>query len=432
MKIENWKLKIIFICLSLGLGLLFRFHAFYSSQPRLSDGDVVRLVETIATEPKFAARGQTFTVRSPVHEIISITVPPFPRLHYGDVVRIEGAISQKMLEDGRMLFLLYHPKLAVQHEQASFLAESAKTIRERTRTLYQSVLPPTAASLLMGMVFGAKEQFSDDFWQALQVTGVLHVIAASGMNVTFVAAALLFGFGLFLNRSTALVLGAFGIVFYLFLVGFQPSILRASLMGLLAFGAALLGRQHFAVMAVFVSGYVLLLYKPSFLFDVGFQLSFLATLAIVFLKPLFDEAFAKFGKIGEMGGESVSTTLAAQVGTMPILFGTFGQIGLLSVFVNALVLWTVPLLLFIGSVAALIGLIIPWMGQALLYLALPFLLFFEVIISFFGRQDSLLTITDWNWQLSVGYYLLLCGFLFFHKPRQQALSLEESLKLEKY
>jgi competence protein ComEC len=87
----------------------------------------------------------------------------------------------------------------------------------------------------MGMVFGANEKFPSDFRQALQTIGVLHVIAASGMNVTFVSAALLYTLGLFLKRRTALVFGMAGIVFYVFLVGFQPSILRASIMGILAF-----------------------------------------------------------------------------------------------------------------------------------------------------------------------------------------------------
>src|SRR6185312_6794584 len=125
--------------------------------------------------------------------------------------------------------------------------------------------------------------------------GVLHVIAASGMNVTFVSAALLFSLGLFLNRRNALLFGSLGIIFYLFLVGLQPSILRASIMGLLAFGAGLLGRQHIGIFALFVSGYVLLLWQPNFLFDVGFQLSFMATCGIMFMKPLLDHWLAKLG-----------------------------------------------------------------------------------------------------------------------------------------
>ena len=284
----------------------------------------------------------------------------------------------------------------------------------------------------MGMVFGAKEQFSDSFWQALQATGVLHVIAASGMNVTFVAAALLFSLGLFLPRRVALVFGSLGIIFYIFLVGFQPSILRASIMGLLAFGASLLGKQNFAAIAVFVSSYLLLLWQPSYLFDVGFQLSFLATLGIVFVKPLIDCWFSRVGKFAEFGGETVSTTLAAQLGTIPILFGRFGQVGLLSLLVNALVLWIIPVVMIIGSVAAIMDLVFPFGGQLQVYLSLPFLLFFEIVVSFFGGQGWVMTIGTWHWTFSLGYYLLLTAMVLFLKPEQKALSLEESLRLEKF
>ena len=416
----------------LGIILFFRFQEFYHSHPLLQDGQEVRLTTALSAEPKFSNKGQSFTIRTAVNEIISVTVSPFPRYHYGEVVEIVGKVKAKTFERGHTIFLLYHPQIRFKNEAENQLAGVAKDIREHTKAIYQAALPPTSASLLMGMVFGAKEQFSDSFWRDLQATGVLHVIAASGMNVTFVAAALLFGLGLVLPRRMALVIGSFGIIFYIFLVGFQPSILRASIMGLLAFGAALLGKQNFAAIAVFISGYLLLVWQPSYLFDVGFQLSFLATLGIVFIKPMLDGLFGKLGKYGELGGETVSTTLAAQLGTVPILFGTFGQVGILSLLVNALVLWTVPMVMIIGSVAAVLGLVFPSLGQLIVYLALPFLLFFQSIVSFFGGEGWLVTIGNWHWQFSVGYYLLLLAIIMIRKPSQKALSVEESLGLEKY
>lgn len=432
MKIGNWKLKIILIALLLGTVLFFRFQQFYGVHPRLHDGEVVTLVTTLSAEPKFNNKGQSFTIKTPVNELISVTVSPFPRYHYGHVIQVQGKVTAKTFPDKHTIYLIYHPKIILKEESENWISGAARGIREQTRTIYQAALPPTSASLLMGIVFGSKEQFSDSFWKALQATGVLHVIAASGMNVTFVAAALLFTLGFFLPRKVALVWGSVGIIFYVFLVGFQPSILRASIMGLLAFGAALLGKQHFAAVAVFISGYLLLLWQPSYLFDVGFQLSFLATLGIIFVKPLLDGVVGRLGKYGELGGETLSTTVAAQIGTLPILFGTFGQVGMVSLLVNALVLWTVPILMIIGSIAALLGLLFPWLGQIVVYTALPFLMFFETIVSFFGQQGWLVAIPNWHWQFSLGYYCLLSAVVLFRKPEQKALSLEESFSLEKH
>ncbi|MGH9856634.1 MAG: ComEC/Rec2 family competence protein, partial [Acidobacteriota bacterium] len=315
---------------------------------------------------------------------------------------ISGKLDAKQVSEERTIYLLYQPKILVQKEAANSVAALAQHIRQRTKALYESALPPVSSSLLMGMVFGAREQFPDDFWNALQTTGVLHVIAASGMNVTFVSAALLFTLGAFLKRQLALVIGCLGIIFYVFLVGFEPSILRASLMGLLAFGASLLGKQYFAVFAVLVSGYVLLLWQPGFLFDVGFQLSFLATLGILFLKPIFDRRLGKFGVLGE----SFTTTLAAQLGTLPILLGVFGQFGLLSLLVNALVLWTIPVIMFFGSLGAIFGLVFVPLGKLFLFVSLPFLLFFETVVAFFGGIDWVLHISELPLAFWIGYYCL--------------------------
>lgn len=134
-------------------------------------------------------------------------------------------------------------------------------------------------------------------------------------------------------------------------------------MRLVAFGAGILGRQKTGILTLFMSGYLLLLWQPNFLFDVGFQLSFMATCGIMFVKSLLDQLFIKLGKIGEVSGETVTTTLAAQLGTLPILLSVFGQVDVLSIFVNALVLWTVPFLMIFGSLAAIGCLLFVPLGQ---------------------------------------------------------------------
>lgn len=150
------------------------------------------------------------------------------------------------------------------------------------------------------------------------------------------------------------------------------------------------------------------MYQPLFLFDVGFQLSFMATLGILFLKPLIPlpDNFVT---------ESFTTTLAAQLGTLPILLGVFGQIGLLSVLVNALVLWTIPLLMIFGSIAAIIGLLFPFLGQLLLYPILPFLVYFQSVVSYFGQSNLVIHATNMPVEMWIGYYCLLAAWVFSKK-----------------
>lgn len=421
------KKSITIISLILFVFLVFRFIQFYEQNPPYHDGEHVLMTTTLQAEPTMGSGGQKFTIQTPTNQLISVTTDAKPLYHYGQVLQISGKLQAHTFQDGQTILSLYHPDIILQRQTDNAIAAIADAIKSHTETVYTAALPEIPANLLMGIVFGAKEQFPSNFWSDLQATGVLHVIAASGMNVTFVSAALLYTLGLFLRRQTALVIGSLGIIFYIFLVGFQPSILRASIMGLLAFGAGILGRQYIATVSIFVSGYLLLLWQPSYLFNTGFQLSFLATLGIMFLKPLLDEPLEGLGVLGELGGESFTTTLAAELGTLPILLGVFGQIGLLSVLVNALVLWTIPILMIFGSIAAVVGLISPFFGELFLYPILPLLVYFQSVVSYFGQSNWVVHVASLPFVLWIGYYCLLAALVFFQKKKVKTVIRQHGL-----
>jgi competence protein ComEC len=409
--------KVSLLSISLLTILFFRFQQFYQANPPYHAGQRVALTTTLQSEPNVDYKGQKFSIKTQTNQLIAVNTNTYPRYHFGQVLVISGFLKSYTFPDGQTILTLYRPAITLKKEADNPIAAVANNIRTQTRSLYQQVLPPVSASLLMGMIFGANEKFSPDFRQALQTTGVLHVIAASGMNVTFISAALLFTFGLFLKRRTALLIGGLGIIFYIFLVGFQPSILRAGIMALLAFGAALLGRQHIGIIALVVSGYLLLLWHPNYLFDVGFQLSFFATAGIMFLKPLLDAPLKRLGKIGEFGGETVTTTVAAQLGTLPILLSVFGQFGLLSILVNAIVLWTIPFIMVFGSIAAIVGLWSPFLGQFFLYPAYPFLMYFQSLVSFFGTSGLVIHSNPLPIPVWIGYYFLLGSWILLQKKQ---------------
>lgn len=401
-------IKLSIICIILFAVLVFRFIQFYHSNPSYHDGEDVVLTTTLQEEPTQSSGGQKFTIKTPINQLISVTADADPQLHYGQVITVSGRLQEHIFQDGTTILSFYHPTIVLEKQSDNPISALANDIKSNTEKVYNNALPEIPASLLMGIVFGAKEQFPSNFWADLQATGVLHVIAASGMNVTFVSAFLLYTLGLFLPRKTALILGILGIIFYIFLVGFQASILRASIMGVLAFGAGIFGRQNLAILSILLSGYVLLLWQPSFLFDVGFQLSFMATLGIMFLKPLIplEDNFVT---------ESFTTTLTAQLGTLPILLGVFGQIGLLSILVNALVLWTIPLLMIFGSIAAIVGLFFPFLGQFLLYPILPFLVYFQSVVSYFGQSGWVIHAGNVPVVIWIGYYCLLAAWVLSKK-----------------
>ncbi len=408
------KLPLLIILLLVLLAL--RFHSFYESHPTLKAGQKVSIEATLGEEPELTNKGQSFSIKADTNQIIFIKSTTSPRFHYGQKLLISGQLEEKKIEKDRSLLLIYFPKVEIVREPVDILTASSLQVRKRSKELFEGTLPPTSASLMSGIVFGAKEHFSTDFKQSLRSTGVMHVIAASGMNVTFIAAALLYLLGAFLKRQIALLAAILGIIFYVFLVGFEPSIVRAAVMGVIAFSASIFGRQNLALFSLGLAGLAMLFWQPIFLQDVGFQLSFLATLGILFIPTVGQGA----GLVKRLFSETVGTTFAAQIATLPILLGVFGSFGILSLLVNALVLWTVPILMTIGSLSVLIMFIFEPLAKLLLLLALPFLLFFEAVVGFFGRLGWNFTMESFPWQMGAGYYLVLAALVLGfrrHKDR---------------
>lgn len=392
------KLQIAFAFLILILSL--RFYFFYQNQPRYTDGQHIEFKTTLLSEPQVFVRQQQITATLASGEKIFIKIPRFPEFHYGDTVHISGNIRLLVLKNKKVIATMFFPKteLLKRGYFSPFNSLLAVTglVRQKIISVFSSSLPPTLSSLLLGIVFGIKENMPKDFTEYLRTSGVMHVVVASGMNVTLIAGFLSSVFSLFLRRQIALLAAILGIVFYAFLAGLEPSILRASIMGILLFSGQVLGRQNLPLFGLFIAAFLMLFFSPQTLFDVGFQLSFAATLGLLYLKPL-------------------PTTLAAQIATIPILLSNFGTYSLWSLFANFLVLWSVPILMVIGGLGGIFGMIFEPLGHFTLYLSLPLLFYFEKVITFFGQGKGVLAVGNIPWQFIVSYYLFLVAFIATRK-----------------
>jgi competence protein ComEC len=325
---------------------------------------------------------------------------------YGEVLKLSGKLKFKLLSGNHEILTLSFPKIeSVKNSENYFLAITY-SIRQKIIVDFQSVLPKDPAALLLGIVFGFKVDFSKTFLQNIKTVGVMHVIAASGMNVTMVGGFFFYIFSLVLKRQWAIILSVSGILFYDFLAGFQSSIIRASIMAIIAFSAQILGKQRDGLYALGLTALAMLLWQPNYLTDVGFQLSFASALGILVIPRLL--------KRFENGiTADLITTFSAQIATLPILVSGFGVYSVWSIVVNALVLWTVPILMILGGFAAILTFIFAPLAKLLLYLCLPFLLFFEFICNFFAHLSGSLSLQNVPWQLVAAYYLILVSVLTF-------------------
>lgn len=377
------------------------------------NGQQVSFETTLLSQPQIVGSRQAFTANYK-NQKIRITASRFPEINYGDFVRILGKISNK---NNRVL--MYFPKIKVVNDSKNFLQSGLKsinTLRQKLISLFSKTLPSPSSSLLLGIIFGIKEQMPKDFSNNLKTSGVFHVIAASGMNVTLIAGFISSLFALFLKRQIAIGLSILGIIFYAVLAGLEPSIIRASIMGILVFSAQILGRQTLAINGLVLAGFGMLFLDPTLISDVGFQLSFTATLGLVLIPKI-----RAIGRI-RVVGDSVNTTIAAQIATLPILLANFGTYSVYSVLVNGLVLWAVPVLMAIGGLGAILGLVLMPLGQLLIYLSFPLLLYFEIIVNFFGKIGGVISISALPWQFIAGYYCLLISALIIPKKTHSASS----------
>jgi len=116
-------------------------------------------------------------------------------------------------------------------------------------------------------------------------------------------------------------------------------------------------------------------------FDIGFILSFVSTMSIMLFQSKIDKKVQFLPKVIK---EGFTTSLSAQIGVTPILFVTFGQFNIWSPLINALILWTVPILMVLGALGGVVGLAVPFLGKSILWLSYPLLWWFVGVVEVFS------------------------------------------------
>lgn len=399
----------------LSIILILRLFFHISNIKEYMSEDVITFETRVLNQPHISGRGQKVSLNLPNSQRVSVIFELDPLLSYGDKVKVEGVISYFEASNGDQVAFMRYPQFKLIEKSEGFLIYK---VRDNIISFFDSTLGPVHSSLILGIVFGIKQEMDEDFDSNLQNAGLTHVIAASGMNITMVGGFLLGIFSVFFRRKLALIVTIFGILIYALLAGLEPSIVRAAIMGILVFSAQFMGRQSTAFLSLFMAGFVMLFLNPALLFDIGFQLSFLATLGLIYLRPIFflNPKLKKLIK-KSLVGEDVATTITAQIMTMPIIIVNFGAYALISVIANALVLWTVPIIMVFGGIAALASFVFEPVARLVAYLSLPFLLYFEKVVNVFGEQGGQIEVKTLPFIFICGYYLILLSIILLIRRR---------------
>lgn len=233
-------------------------------------------------------------------------------------------------------------------------------VRKRIVDVIQRSLPKQQAALLDGILIGYTGGMSEEVRDVFSDAGISHVTAVSGANVAFVALPFIVLFKRLKfrpNLSNLLVILI--LVFFVFITGFEPSVLRAVVMAVIILIGGILKREADIHTTIAFSAILLLIGNPYMLFSIGFQLSYAATLSLVLLYKNI-RTWVTCRWIPGFAGDVLAATLAAQIGVLPITVFYFNKVSIVSILCNLLVVPLMEVITILGMAMALLGQI--WIG----------------------------------------------------------------------
>lgn len=327
---------------------------------------------------------------------ILITVPRYPVFNYGDLLEVKAKLKdpgefnefnyRDYLAKSGIYSVVYNPEIILADKnKGNFIFNFVLKIKYYFRDSINKILPEPQASLIDGLLLGNKSGLPKELLDKFNLVGVSHVIVVSGYHVTVISSILLYLGIMVFDRKKAFWLAVLGLIFFVLLTGIQASAIRASIMGGLVVVALNFGRMSNIRNVLLFSAIAIVTVNPLFLsFDVGFQLSFLATIGIVYFTPIILRYLKKMPNVFKLR-EVLATTFAAQFLVLPIIFNNFERLSLISPLANLLILPIIPITMLVGFLGGLAGIIFFPLGKLLGLIAWLFVSYMIKIVEFFSQ-----------------------------------------------
>lgn len=319
---------------------------------------------------------------------ILVTVDPHTLVSYGDELKIIGKLQKpkNFTTDQEKEFDYIHYlwkddiRYTMSYAQIEILSSGHGNIIKTKLFWFKNVLlkkfstivPYPESGLLGGILIGSKEFLSGDLRTEFINTGTIHIVALSGYNVSIVAESVMKLFRLIFSQTISVILGIFSIILFVIMTGASATAVRAGIMGVLVLWARITGRPYVIFRALLLAGTIMVLWNPRILvFDVSFQLSFIATLGLIFVAPIIERWFMwipwKFLR------EIASATISAQIAVLPFLLYKMGVLSIVALPINILILPFIPFAMLLGSIAGFLSFISHFVAIPFGYITYGFL-----------------------------------------------------------
>ncbi|MEK7461817.1 MAG: ComEC/Rec2 family competence protein [Patescibacteria group bacterium] len=419
--------EVLFLALALlsfGLGALrYSVKDFHEASIPLSIGVVI-------SEPEQKESVTRFVFQANNGEKVLVSTDLYNPVQYGDKVEIKGKLQKpgviddgasrpfdygKYLSKDNIYFTMSFAKVEIlSHGHGNFLKQALFKIKGNFIGKTKEILAEPYAGLLSGLIIAGKEAMPKDILEEFKRAGVIHIVVLSGYNITIIAE---FMKTIFRSIKFSVV----GIILFVIMTGGEATVVRAALMVLTVILAKGLGRNFSAPRALLVVAFLMLLHNPKILvFDPSFQLSFLATCGLIFVTPIVERYLTR---VPDKWGlrAIISVTLATQITVLPFLIYSTGNISLVSLPANILILLFIPYTMLIGFIAVLVA-------HLSLVIALPFSYIAHILLAWIlGVSHSLgnlsfasIAVSSPSPLLVVIIYLVIITFVWRSQPRRTA------------
>ncbi len=254
-------------------------------------------------------------------------------------------------------------------------------VRLSVKNLLYENMSEKNAGIAYAVLFGDKNEIDTEIVSAYRNSGIIHVLTVSGLHIGFLVAVF---YGLLkkckVNKYVRFVLTTILIIFYAYLCGFAPSVMRAGLMAIVLMLSRLLMRNYDSLNSLGLAGFIICLIKPLSPLDLGFLMSFFCVFSIVTICPVFTKFLSKFlpKKIAGL----IALSISAQLGVLPFLAYFGSSVHLLSFLVNLLVVPIFSVLYPYLFVVSMLGALMPFLGFLLFPADLVFKLINGIVIFF--------------------------------------------------
>ena len=392
-----------------------------------------------------------------VDGLLLVRVDPNEAYEYGDVLRLRGRLETPaenedfsyrdyLAREGIYSIMSSDDVTRLPGREGNFFTRGLFALKLNALATIYRLFPDPEASLLAGILLGVDNGLPKDLQQSFKDTGTSHIIAISGFNIAIIAELFLAFFGRVFGKRRGAFFAGLGIVFYTLLVGADAAVVRAAVMGVTALFARHLGRQQDGLNTLFGVAAVMTIFNPLYISDVGFQLSFAATLGLILYAQSFSEGLRKFvydilplqtakkltkpfprnlflsikrlfspqfaQKTMKPISDLVLLTFAAQVTTIPIMAYHFNRLSVVSLIANPFILPAQPAVMILGGAADILGMLFEPLGQLVAYIAWPFVAYTISMVNLFGNVSWAAFSVEFPFWAVILWYTVLLGVTF--------------------